>query len=244
MIDVVVCDDEKYERDRIKDLICQYSIAKNMEINVYEFSSGEALLDTYEKGKYDMIFLDIEMGKSDGIEVADQIRRVPDHDVMIMYVTNYPEYMQQSFDVRAAQFFSKPLKYEVFESKMDKIFEYMSYEEDKKIAFGNNNEKVLISLSDICTIETVKSIKSNSDLLVTTTNGQLNVKGKLKDYAEKYGEPLHFAHRSVLVNVQNVFKWMGEKIIMKNGREIRISRDRLSELKTVFTESVLRRIGR
>lgn len=244
MIKIVVCDDEKYERDRIKDLICQYSIAKNMEINVYEFSSGEALLDTYEKGKYDMIFLDIEMGKSDGIEIADKIRRVPDHDVMIIYVTNYPEYMQQSFDVRAIQFFSKPLKYDVFENKMDKIFEYMSYEEDRKIVLGNNNEKVFISLSDICTIETVKSIKSNSDLLITTINGQLNIKGKLKDYAENYGELLYFAHRSVLVNVQNVFKWMGEKIIMKNGREIRISRDRIRELKAVFTELVLRRIGR
>lgn len=50
-----------------------------------------------------------------------------------MFVTNYPEYMQQSFDVRAAQFFSKPLKYEIFKEKMNKILDYMSCEEDKRV---------------------------------------------------------------------------------------------------------------
>ena len=106
---IAVCDDEKFERDRIKDLICIYSVEKNIEIDVDFFATGEDLFASYEKGKYTMIFLDIEIGKNDGIEVADRIRRIPDHDVTIMFVTNYSEYMQQSFDVRAAQFFLNPL---------------------------------------------------------------------------------------------------------------------------------------
>lgn len=31
---IAVCDDEKFERDRIKDLICIYSVEKNIEIDV------------------------------------------------------------------------------------------------------------------------------------------------------------------------------------------------------------------
>lgn len=31
---IAVCDDEKFERDRIKDLICIYSVEKNIDIDV------------------------------------------------------------------------------------------------------------------------------------------------------------------------------------------------------------------
>ena len=123
-----VCDDEAFERDKIRDLITQYATTMAMNIDVDYYETGEELLATYEKGKYNIIFLDVEIGKDDGIEIGDRIRKIPDHDVTIIYVTNYPEYMHHSFDVRAAQFFSKPVKYEIFEIKMNKIFEYMRAE--------------------------------------------------------------------------------------------------------------------
>lgn len=241
---IAVCDDEKFERDRIKDLICIYSVEKNIEIDVDFFATGEDLFASYEKGKYTMIFPDIEIGKNDGIEVADRIRRIPDHDVTIMFVTNYPEYMQQSFDVRAAQFFSKPLKYEIFKEKMNKILDYMSCEEDKRVIVNQNNKKIIISISDICTIESVKSIRSNSDILITTMSGELYVKGKLKEFNSKYKNMLLFAHRSILVNIMNIYKWMGNRIEMRNGRNVNISRSNMPILKEAFAENVLRRIGR
>lgn len=241
---IAVCDDEKIERDRIKDLICKYSVEKNIDIDTEFFITGEDLLDSYEKGKYTMIFLDVEIGKNDGMEIADRIRRIPDHDVVIMFVTNYPEYMKQSFDVRAAQFFSKPLKYEVFKEKIDKILDYMSYEEDKRVVINQNYNKIIISLSDICTIESVKSIRSNSDILITTMSGELYVKGKLKEFNSKYENILFFAHRSILVNIINIYKWMGNKIEMTNGRNVNISRSNMPILKEAFAENVLRRIGR
>lgn len=241
---VAVCDDEKFERERTKELICKYAVKKNMNIEIDCFITGEDLIKGYEKGRYTIIFLDIEMGKTDGIEVADKIRSIPDHDVTIMYITNYPEYMQQSFDVRAAQFFSKPLKYEIFENKMNKVMEYISHEEDKKIFLSRNNEKIIISLSDVCTIETIKSTKSNSDIIITTKIEEIKSKGKLKEYINLYPDKLFFVHRSIVINIQNVCSWMGDKIIMKNGREIRVSRSRLQELKTAFTSAVLREIGR
>lgn len=241
---IAVCDDEKIERDRIKDLICKYSVEKNIDIDTEFFITGEDLLDSYEKGKYTMIFLDVEIGKNDGMEIADRIRRIPDHDVVIMFVTNYPEYMKQSFDVRAAQFFSKPLKYEVFKEKIDKILDYMSYEEDKRVVINQNYNKIIISLSDICTIESVKSIRSNSDILITTMSGELYVKGKLKEFNSKYENILFFAHRSILVNIINIYKWMENKIEMRNGRNVNISRSNMPILKEAFAENVLRRIGR
>ena len=239
-----VCDDEAFERDKIRDLITQYTTTKAMDIDVDYYESGEELLATYAKGKYNIIFLDVEIGKDDGIEIGDRIRNFPDHDVTIIYVTNYPEYMHHSFDVRAAQFFSKPVKYEIFEAKMNKIFEYMRVEEDKKLIINCNGAIIVLSLSDICTIESVKSSKRNSDILITTLKEQIQTKGKLKEYTDKCGDAFVYAHRSVLVNTQNIYKWMSQNIEMRNGRSVPVSRNRMQELKNIFTSDILRSVGR
>ena len=164
---IAVCDDEKFERDRIKDLICIYSVEKNIEIDV-----------------------------------------------------------------------------DLFKEKMNKILDYMSCEEDKRVIVNQNNKKIIISISDICTIESVKSIRSNSDILITTMSGELYVKGKLKEFNSKYKNMLLFAHRSILVNIMNIYKWMGNRIEMRNGRNVNISRSNMPILKEAFAENVLRRIGR
>mgnify|MGYP000510925829 FL=1 len=134
--------------------------------------------------------------------------------------------------------------YEIFKEKMNKILDYMSCEEDKRVIVNQNNKKIIISISDICTIESVKSIRSNSDILITTMSGELYVKGKLKEFNSKYENMLLFAHRSILVNIINIHKWMGNKIEMRNGRNVNISRSNMPILKEAFAENVLRRIGR
>lgn len=160
-----------------------------------------------------------------------------------MFVTNYPEYMQQSFDVRAAQFFSKPLKYEIFKEKMNKILDYMSCEEDKRVIVNQITKNNYFDIRHLYNRER-KSIRSNSDILITTMSGELYVKGKLKEFNSKYENMLLFAHRSILVNIINIHKWMGNKIEMRNGRNVNISRSNMPILKEAFAENVLRRIGR
>lgn len=75
-------------------------------------------------------------------------------------------------------------------------------------------------------------------------SGELYVKGKLKEFNSKYENMLLFAHRSILVNIINIHKWMGNKIEMRNGRNVNISRSNMPILKEAFAENVLRRIGR
>ena len=44
-----VCDDEAFERDKIRELITQYATTKAMNIDVDYYETGEELLATYEK---------------------------------------------------------------------------------------------------------------------------------------------------------------------------------------------------
>lgn len=44
MINIAICDDEKYILDKIKKLVFDFFHRKNVEITVSQFGSGEELL--------------------------------------------------------------------------------------------------------------------------------------------------------------------------------------------------------
>ena len=59
--------------------------------------------------KFDIIFLDIDMGGINGIETAKKIR-IYDKKVKIIYVTNYTDYTSSAFSVHAFGYLVKPIK--------------------------------------------------------------------------------------------------------------------------------------
>jgi two-component SAPR family response regulator len=84
------------------------------------FTSGEQLLSHYRDAgdTFHILILDVEMGGMNGIQTAKEIRNMKFLDVQIMFLTSYPEYMVESFDVITSQYLIKPIQQQVFEEKM------------------------------------------------------------------------------------------------------------------------------
>ena len=118
---VAVCDDEQTQIDILKNNLIKYSIDTDIEFFIDEYISGELLIEKYKsvKSPYDIIFLDMEMPDIKGLDVAVAIRELPDRNVSIAFVTSYPEYMQDSFDVQTSQYIIKPVVYEQMAKKLD-----------------------------------------------------------------------------------------------------------------------------
>lgn len=75
MFNVAVCDDSKYDIDKIEKALNMFSIQKHIEFNISEFSNPEMLMYEIEDGKIaDIFILDVEMPNMDGFELADKIR--------------------------------------------------------------------------------------------------------------------------------------------------------------------------
>ena len=75
MLQVAICDDEEYYREKIQSLLKQYLDKQDLKYTIQLYSSGEQFLNHYENNvKYDIVFLDISMKKLDGIQTASQIR--------------------------------------------------------------------------------------------------------------------------------------------------------------------------
>lgn len=238
-LNIAICDDELSEVKTIEDYITTFSVQSGIEFKVNKYTNGNKLLGSYNgnPSKYDVIFLDVEMPEINGIEIAEQIRKIPDRNVLIVFITSYPEYMQDSFDVQAYQYLTKPLTYDLFEDKMKRLIGYLNELQTNIAVISLKNGEIILHLDDIICFETIKSITTKSDLLVTTVNDEFAIKGKIAEMEQKLKEQYFVSvHRSVLVNMKYIKRFNSNMVELTNGKTVEASRRKIAEVKEAFSK--------
>ena len=95
---ILVCDDEQ----RYCQIISEYLLAnfdENSEGVIETFNSAKELVSFCLKNEPDILFLDIELGDMNGIELAKYLRsEFP--ALIIVYITNHPDYVFSSFEIK------------------------------------------------------------------------------------------------------------------------------------------------
>ncbi len=119
-LNIAICDDEQNQIKYVKDIASEWAEVKK-HISVFsEFPSAEAFLFDYaENQNYDILLLDIEMAKMNGIDLAKKVRE-ENNRVQIVFITGYPDFMSEGFEVAALHYLMKPVKKEKLFSVLDK----------------------------------------------------------------------------------------------------------------------------
>lgn len=218
MIQIAICDDER----PILDMMCVYieSFRQKyaLELNVCLYSEGKNLLNSGEK--YDIIFLDIGLGKENGIEIGKEIRKM-DKKVKIIYVTAFTDHMKDAFCVHAFEYLTKP----VSEEKVHKILlEAVTYDGTNvanSMTFQTKNGMVTLKVDEIMYFEYCK----RSVLLYHENDSVYELPGeKISNIADKM-KPYHFevSHKSFVVNLCQVSFVKGYNIQLKSGKQVPLS---------------------
>lgn len=107
MINILICDDEELFVKKISSIIDNFFARKGISINIDTCNSGEELLsDINKKLQYNIYILDIEMGKTSGINVAKRIRELSDKP-HIVFVTSFLDYAPEGYCVNAIRYILK-----------------------------------------------------------------------------------------------------------------------------------------
>ncbi len=107
MIHIAICDDEKYFRLWEERLVLEYMEKHQYSYTIDTYTSGREMLDMADiSGKYDIIFLDINMEEMDGLETARHIRQISGK-VFIVFVTAYITYVLEGYKVNAVRYLLK-----------------------------------------------------------------------------------------------------------------------------------------
>ena len=126
MLKIAVCDDEKYFRNEIKEMLSGYFNDNGIPFEIDTYGSGKDLVKLgVEMLKYRIIFLDMNMNDLDGLETARHIRQ-NSKDVFIVFVTAFANYTLDGYKVDAIRYILKNN-----DSLQDSIYECMDAIQDK-----------------------------------------------------------------------------------------------------------------
>lgn len=231
---IAVCDDEKYFRYSITEKINEI-YKDDIDMVIRTFEDGLDFLKNYYENTeaYDMIFLDIEMKKINGIDTAKEIRKI-NKDVAIIFLTSHDEFAKDGYEVNAFRYLSKPMQ----EEKLIEAIESIKKKSDsvKKILLSSKGEEILIKVNEIIYIEA-----QNKDIYIHTVNDIYNEKnnlgyyeGMLKDYG------FFRVHRSYLVNFDFVKSYTSKEILLDNGEKVYLSRLKYKSFKEHLYEYIKR----
>ena len=126
MLKIAVCDDEKYFRNEIKEMLSGYFNDNGIPFEIDTYGSGKDLVKLgVEMLKYRISFLDMNMNDLDGLETARHIRQ-NSKDVFIVFVTAFANYTLDGYKVDAIRYILKNN-----DSLQDSIYECMDAIQDK-----------------------------------------------------------------------------------------------------------------
>lgn len=224
-MNIAIVDDNKETRKKIEEIVLQYYKDKGkIEITCDQFASGEAFLEAFEKCRYQIIFLDIEMPGKNGIEIKDMLET--EEDTYILFLTGYGEFMQRAFGKNVCGFLEKPADEGKIAYYLDKIENYQAIEQN---IYLEDIQKV-VRLKEIQYIKAENQyshLHMDSEKVIITRKNL----GTLEKEIEFYG--FFRTHRSYIVNFRYV-KIIKKEVVLYDGTKIKIARGKHERVKMEF----------
>ena len=232
MITCAMCDDDLPFAEQLRELVISYAKEQHIDVQAETFASAEELFSEIEQGAgFEILFLDIEMGKMNGIELGKKLRDLS-YQTLLIYVSGYDQYMRQLFETEPFRFLSKPLKRAELFSVLDKAFERIGrfHREHFTIRFGKNVINLLCR--DIVYLESNKR-----KVIVHTVRGEYEYYQKLDDAQkeiDKISNDFVRIHKAYLVNMEHVEAFQYEKLALRDGTILSISEVHRANVRSRF----------
>ena len=223
MYRVAICDDNQADIDYLRGFLEKWARDSQTALRIESFPSAEAFLFQYEQDKsFDLLLLDIEMGKMSGVELAERIRK-EDRLVQIIFITGYMDYIAQGYDVEALHYLLKPVTQEKLCSVLDRAAERLKSKE-KELCLSLPGAVVRVALCEIRYLEVQRNY--------VTIYGEeaYTVKRTLNELEEELDESFFRTGRSHIVNLHFVRKITRTQVILKDGGELPLSRKFYEEI--------------
>jgi DNA-binding LytR/AlgR family response regulator len=225
---IAICDDSETDIQYISSFILSWANSENVHIRIDTFLSSEAFLFQYTDDKsYDILLLDIEMGKINGIELAKKIRE-ENNAVQIVFITGFPDYITEGYEVSALHYLMKPVCADKLSSVLNKAVRCLG-SADKSLIFSVNGEAVRVPVSDIIFVEAFAH--SCTVTLVTDT---LEIKSGISDIEKLLGDEFIRCHRSYIIGLKYIKRISKTDVTLDTGAKIPLSRSNRSDVNQAF----------
>lgn len=230
MLQIAICDDEKFYRDKLKQLLDAYLKIHQLDYTISLFLSGKDFLKQKENMvKYDIIFMDINMDEIDGIETAKQIRAFQS-ETNIVLVTAFINYVLEGYKVNAIRYLMKDTLQTALPECMDAILKKL---QPKQILFPFLEGEKKLYIDNILYVESRKHKSHFICLEEKTVCYQIYSK---LDEIEKQLSDYGFLriHKSYLVNGRHIQKISNYLVYLDVGDQLPVPRLKYQAVKEAY----------
>lgn len=232
MIHIIICDDELNFAVQLSEKIKELISGPKSKVKVDIITKPEAITaDDYRK--YDIAFLDIDMGEVNGLQLARQLRKTR-KDIVLIFVTNYNEYAPEGYEVAAFRFLPKSQLDEKLPQYFEAAIEVCRKERDT-IVLTCDKEDTIISPACLAYVEThERHLRLHMINYQPATLNCAKTMGQLEDLLINHG--FLRVHQSFLVNMRYIRKMNSTGVWLNTGEKIPISARNYMELKKCYLE--------
>ncbi len=225
---IALCDDQAAHIELLRPYVEEFFKIKEIEAEFFEFLDGEEIIGSEEK--FDIVFLDMELGYLTGIDVAKSIKDSNPNSVIIV-VTSYSEYLDQAMDLHVTRFLNKPVVQSKVYSALEKALQEIN---ENLVSFTTKDNQIIrVKSRDVIYIESrIKAVT------VCTTAGTYSAKDSLKKFKEAFSSSIFAVpHNSFIVNMNYISKFRREEItidVLGGEVNIMVSNRKQPEFKRKF----------
>ena len=219
MIKLAICDDDVIFCDWLEQELLCYEKKKNCKISIEIYYSEKQLLDKLTEEHFDMLFLDICLENSNGIDIGAEIRkRSCGKELRITYISTYQEYAIRLFCIHPFDFLVKPVKSKELFRVMDELRELLA-EQNKIFEYVDTKGLHKISYDHILYFYSMGKM-----VHIVTLENDIEYRGKLKEVSDRTGNYFLLIHKSYLINMQYVEHYEYHTVVMKDKVRLNISK--------------------
>ena len=195
------------------------------------FSDGDEIVSDY-RAVYDIILLDIEMQRMDGMTAAEAIRKV-DKDVILILITNMAQCAIRGYAVDALDYVLKPVSYFAFSQRLERAIGRMKRRARRYMTIAIRGGARKLDISRILYVES-----QGHNLLFVTDGEEHTTTGTIREVEEKLESFGFFrCNKGCLVNLEHV-DGVRDGCAIVGGHALPISRGRKNEFLAALTDYV------
>lgn len=235
MLRAMIVDDEAPARSELRFLL---EGTGRVDV-IAEAASAREAVERLMEGRADVMFLDISMPKTTGMQLAEALHKLKNPPAVV-FVTAYSEYALEAFDVDAVDYLMKPVETDRLNQALDKVQSRAKPQKEApkssvdRIPVVKSGRKVLVPVDQIRYIEA----KDDYSCIYTESDRYLSTISLAK--LEQKLAPAGFfrVHRGYIVNLEYVedVEVVSSGILQLGlngieGKKISVSRRRVVALK-------------